>query len=73
MVKIDHDGLLIEAEMDPKNPGMVKEAVLVYGGKWRLELGGGHLSVVKATATRKARAMSDDFDRLARWNGVATS
>lgn len=41
MVKIDHNGLNIEAEMDPKNPGMVKEAVLVYGGKWRLELGGG--------------------------------
>lgn len=73
MVKIDHNGLNIEATMDPKNPGMVKEAVLVYAGKWRIELGGGRLSVVKATATRKARALSEDLDRLARWNGVAPS
>lgn len=41
MVKIDHNGLNIEATMDPENPGMVKEAVLIYGGKWRIELGGG--------------------------------
>ncbi|HRE27606.1 MAG TPA: hypothetical protein PK954_13295 [Anaerolineales bacterium] len=41
MVKIDHNGLNIEAKMDPKNPGFVKEAVLVYGAKWRIDLGGG--------------------------------
>jgi len=73
MVKIDHNGLNIEAKMDPKNPGFVKEAVLVYGAKWRIDLGGGRLSVVKATATRRARAISEDLDKLARWNGIAPS